>query len=226
MLLHIPQLIDACQAAAMARRIDLSHDWVDGRATVGAQGAQVKCNQQLNDASPLRQELAQQLLDGITRHPLFFAAALPLKIMPPRFNRYAGGGNYGFHVDGSVMRQANGEQLRSDLSCTVFLNDPDSYAGGELTISDNYGEHSVKLAAGDAILYPASSLHCVTPVTSGARLAAFFWVQSMVRDDHQRRQLFEMDSAITRLTDTGADRDALVQLTGVYHNLLRQWADT
>ena len=226
MLLHVPNLLTAEEVSQLRQRLAASNDWVDGRETVGAQGAQVKRNQQLADQSPLRAELAQQVLIALKRNPLFFAAALPLKILPPRFNRYVGGGTYGFHVDGSVMRLNDGEQLRSDLSCTLFLNEPDDYEGGELTISDTYGEHDIKLPAGDAILYPSTSLHCVKPVTRGERLASFFWIQSMVRDESKRRLLFEMDTAITRLTETAADRDALVQLTGSYHNLLRRWAET
>src|SRR5699024_6748748 len=152
------------ELARIRRQLDAAQ-WTDGRETVGAQGAQVKRNLQLPDASPLKAELGKQLLAALHRHPLFFSAALPLKILPPRFNRYEGGGTYGFHVDGSVMQLGNGEQLRSDVSCTLFLNEPDDYDGGELIVSDTYGEHEVKLPAGDAILYPASSLHQVTPVT-------------------------------------------------------------
>ncbi|WP_213979107.1 Fe2+-dependent dioxygenase [Sphingomonas sp. dw_22] len=225
MLLHIPQVLDSEQVAEFRRKLDAA-DWADGRETVGAQGAQVKHNEQLPDASPLKAELGKALLTALERNPLFFAAALPAKILPPRFNRYADGGEYGFHVDGSVMRMPDGSQLRSDVSCTVFLNEPDEYDGGELVVSDTYGEHEVNLSAGDAIVYPSSSLHRVTPVTRGARLASFFWIQSLVRDDSQRRTLFEMDTSIQRLTATGADREAVVQLTGVYHNLLRRWAET
>ena len=156
----------------------------------------------------------------------FFAATLPARVLPPRFNRYTGGGSYGFHVDGAVMKLAREEHLRSDVSCTLFLNQPDEYDGGELIISDTYGEHGVKLPAGDMIVYPSSSLHQVTPVTRGARIASFFWVQSLVRDDTRRRMLLEMDTALTRLRTSGAEAAAVLQLTGVYHNLLRQWAET
>ncbi|MET0290187.1 MAG: Fe2+-dependent dioxygenase [Pseudoxanthomonas sp.] len=225
MLLHIPDILDAQQVRQMHQALDAA-DWTDGRATVGAQGAQVKRNQQLPDASPLREQLGRQILTALEQHPLYFAAALPLRTLPPRFNRYAGGGEYGFHVDGAVMAAGNGAHVRSDLSCTLFLSAPEDYDGGELIISDTYGEHEVKLAAGDLILYPSSSLHRVLPVTRGARTAAFFWIQSMVRHDAQRRTLYELDTAIQRLTATGGDRDALVQLTGVYHNLLRGWAET
>jgi PKHD-type hydroxylase len=224
MLLHIPEILDREQVAHLRRALDAA-DWTDGRETVGAQGARVKRNRQLPDASPLRQELGRIVLAALVRHPLYHAATLPLRTLPPRFNRYEGGGEYGMHVDGSVMALPNGEQLRSDISCTLFLSEPDDYEGGELIVSDTYGEHEVKLPAGDAIIYPSSSLHRVQPVTRGARLAAFFWVQSLIRDDGRRRLLFELDASIQRLTATGADGDAVLQLTGIYHNLLRQWAE-
>ena len=225
MLLHVPAVLTPAQVAEMRTALDAA-EWTDGRQTVGVQGAQVKRNLQLPEASPLRADLGRQILAALSRNPLFFAAALPLKTLPPRFNRYQGGGEYGFHVDGAVMR-ADGElQVRSDLSCTLFLSGPDEYDGGELVISDTYGEHGVKLQAGDLILYPSSSLHRVTPVTRGARVAAFFWIQSMVRDGEQRRMLFEMDTAIEALRRSQADNAAVLQLTGVYHNLLRRWAKT
>ncbi|HEX7731029.1 MAG TPA: Fe2+-dependent dioxygenase [Rhodanobacter sp.] len=225
MLLHIPDILDREQVARLRQALDAA-DWTDGRETVGAQGAEVKRNRQLPDASPLRQELGRIVLAALAKNPLYHAATLPLRTLPPRFNRYEGGGEYGMHVDGSVMALPNGEQLRSDISCTLFLSGPDDYDGGELIVSDTYGEHEVKLPAGDAIIYPSSSLHRVQPVTRGARLAAFFWVQSLVRDDGRRRLLFELDASIQRLTATGADREAVLQLTGVYHNLLRQWAES
>ena len=225
MLLHIPNVLDPAQVAQMRTAL-ASADWTDGRETVGAQGAKVKRNQQLPDASPLRRHLAQTVLAALAKHPLYHAATLPLRTLPPRFNRYEGGGEYGFHVDGAVMRLDGEAQLRSDISCTLFLAEPDEYDGGELVVSDTYGEHEVKLPAGDAIVYPSSSLHRVLPVTRGARIAAFFWVQSLVRDDGRRRLLFELDSSIQALTRTGADANAVLQLTGVYHNLLRQWSET
>lgn len=224
MLLHVPQVLAGEELARLRQALETA-EWTDGRETVGAQGAQVKRNQQLPDASPLRAELGRVVLAALQRSPLFFSAALPLKFLPPRFNRYTGGGEYGFHVDGAVMGLGQGEQLRSDLSCTLFLCEPEEYDGGELVVSDTYGEHEVKLPAGDLILYPSSSLHRVTPVTRGARLASFFWVQSMVRDDARRAMLFEMDAAIEALRRGGADREAVLRLTGVYHNLLRQWAE-
>lgn len=228
MLLHIPNVLSAEEVAGFRRVLDTA-DWADGRETVGHQGAQVKRNQQLADASPLKADLGQRVLAALERNPLFFAAALPLRILPPRFNRYAGGGEYGFHVDGSVMSVGQGTQrthIRSDISCTLFLCEPEEYEGGELIISDTYGEHEVKLPAGDLVVYPSSSLHKVQPVTRGARLASFFWVQSMVRDEAHRRLLWEMDTSIQQLTQDCPQHPSLVSLTGIYHNLLRQWAQT
>ncbi len=224
MLLHIPEVLTRDELARIRQALDAA-EWADGRETVGVQGARVKRNQQLPDASPLKVELGRVISAALERNPLFFASTLPLKSLPPRFNRYTGGGEYGFHVDGAVMRLGNGEQLRSDVSCTLFLAEPDEYDGGELIVSDTYGEHEIKLPAGDLIVYPSSSLHKVAPVTRGARLAAFFWVQSMVRDDARRRMLFEMDTAIETLRRGDADHGAVLQLTGVYHNLLRQWTE-
>jgi PKHD-type hydroxylase len=225
MLLHIPRILDREQVEHMRHVLERA-DWTDGRETVGNQGAKVKRNRQLPDASPLRAELGRIVLAAAARHPLYHAATLPLRTLAPRFNRYEGGGHYGAHVDGSVMGLPDGGQLRSDISCTVFLSDPDDYDGGELIVSDTYGEHEVKLPAGDAVIYPSSSLHRVQPVSRGARLAAFFWVQSLVRDDGRRRLLFQLDTSIQRLAGTGADPDAVLQLTGIYHNLLRQWAES
>ena len=226
MLLHIPNVLPREQVEQIRAELEAA-DWTDGRETVGAQGAQVKRNQQLPDTSALRRQLGQLVQAALARHPLYHAATLPLRMLPPRFNRYADGGQYGFHVDGAVMAlPGEGGQLRSDISCSLFLNEPEDYDGGELIISDTYGEHEVKLPAGDLIVYPSSSLHRVAPVTRGARLASFFWVQSLVRDDARRRMLFELDTSIQTLTRSGADAAALLQLTGVYHNLLRQWAET
>lgn len=225
MLLHIPDVLTKEELAYLCGALEQA-PWGDGRETVGSQGAQVKRNEQLPDASPLKAELGGIVLGALERHPLFFAAALPARILPPRFNRYTGGGTYGFHVDGAVMKLAREDHLRSDVSCTLFLNNPEEYDGGELIVSDTYGEHEVKLPAGDMIVYPSSSLHQVTPVTRGARIASFFWVQSLVRDDARRRMLLEMDTALTRLRSDGADNAAVLQLTSVYHNLLRQWAET
>lgn len=230
MLLHVPEVLGKSDVADIRNTLD-SAAWTDGRETVGAQGARVKRNLQLPDASPLREELGQRVLRALAGNPLYFAAVLPLRTLPPRFNRYEGGGTYGFHVDGSVMAvraDAGGgvEQLRSDIACTLFLSEPGDYDGGELVVNDTYGEHEVKLPAGDLIVYPANSLHKVQPVTRGARLAAFFWVQSMVRDEACRRMLFDMDVAIQTLTREGANPDAILTLTSAYHNLLRRWAET
>lgn len=225
MLLHIPQVLTADEVAEFRRRLDTA-EWTDGRETVGHRGAKVKRNEQLPDTSPQKAELGRAVLAALKRSPLFFAAALPRKILPPRFNRYSGGGEYGFHIDGAVMSIGEEAHLRSDVSCTLFLNDPDEYDGGRLIISDTYGEHVVAKPAGDAVIYPSSSLHRVEPVTRGARIASFFWIQSLVRDEGQRRTLFELDTSIQKLTLDGADEDALLQLTGVYHNLLRCWSET
>ena len=230
MLLHVPEILGKHEVADFRNRLDAA-SWVDGRETVGAQGARVKRNRQLPDASPEREQLGQRVLAALAASPLYFAAVLPLRTLPPRFNCYEGGGTYGFHVDGSVMALRAGagngvEQLRSDIACTLFLSEPEEYDGGELVVSDTYGEHEVKLPAGDLIVYPANSLHTVQPVTRGARLASFFWVQSMVRDETCRRLLFDMDTAIQTLTREGADEQAVLSLTSAYHNLLRRWAET
>lgn len=229
MLLHIPSILSPTQLADMRAALAFA-EWIDGRATVGAQGAQVKRNQQLADRSPLSQRLGEVVLTALAANPLFHAATLPAQILPPRFNRYEGGGEYGFHVDGAVMGLTGNDgqpasQLRSDVSCTLFLAEPADYDGGELIISDTYGEHDVKLPAGDLIVYPSSSLHRVAPVTRGARVASFFWVQSLVRDAEQRRMLLELDTSIQSLTATGAERESVLRLTNVYHNLLRRWAE-
>jgi PKHD-type hydroxylase len=225
MLLHIPDILDQAQVRAIRQALDEA-TWTDGRETVGPQGAKVKRNLQLPDASPLRAELGRVVLDALARNPLYHAATLPLRTLAPRFNRYEGGGQYGFHIDGAVMSLPNGEQLRSDISCTLFLAEPDEYDGGELIIEDTYGVQQVKLAAGDMIVYPATSLHQVAPVTRGVRLASFFWAQSLVRSDTQRALLFDMDTAIQRLNSTQADDAARRSLVGCYHNLLRLWSET
>jgi len=226
MLMHIPEVLSKAQVAGMREAME-GAGWTDGRETVGPQGAKVKRNLQLPDASPLRKELGDVVVAALQRHPLFHSAVLPLRTLSPRFNRYEGGGEYGFHIDGAVMHSGTGDtHVRSDVSCTLFLSEPDEYDGGELIVSDTYGEHEVKLPAGDAIVYPSSSLHRVTPVTRGARVASFFWIQSLVRDDGERRLLLEMDAAIRSLSASGADQASILQLTGVYHNLLRRWAET
>lgn len=202
-------------------------DWTDGRATAGHQAVQVKRNLQLAPGSADAVTLGEAVLAALGRNATFVAAALPLKVMPPGFNRYEDGGAYGEHIDSAVLSVGNGaHRVRSDISATLFLSDPEEYDGGELVIQDSYGEHRVKHRAGTLVLYPASSLHGVTPVTRGARLASFFWVQSLVRQDAQRRLLWDLDLSIQRLRQTGADETALNRLTGLYHNLLRQWSET
>jgi PKHD-type hydroxylase len=227
MLLHIPQLLNPEQLAAMVTRLSNAGDaWVDGRATAGYQGAPVKHNQQLAEGSAPARELGDTILAALERHPLFISAVLPNRVYPPLFNRYAAGMTFGNHVDGAVRLLRNGDKLRTDVSATLFLSNPDDYDGGELKIEDNYGMHQVKLAAGDMIVYPASSVHRVEPVTRGTRLASFFWIQSLVRDDNHRTILFDMDTAIQRLNATQADDAARRTLVGCYHNLLRNWTVT
>jgi PKHD-type hydroxylase len=225
MMLHIPGVLDAEQVRVMRARL-IASDWIDGRASVGTQGAQVKRNRQLAEGSPLAVELGQVVSSTLMAHPQFFSAVLPLRILPPFFNSYAGGEHYGPHVDGAIRAQRGGSPVRADVSCTVFLSDPDEYDGGELAVVDTYGTHEVKLPAGDAIVYASSSVHEVRPVTRGERVASFLWVQSMVRDDGRRAMLFELDTTIQALRAQHGDGPALVALTGHYHNLLRMWAET
>jgi PKHD-type hydroxylase len=225
MMLHIPGVLNPDQVNAMRARLHAT-DWVDGRASVGTQGAQVKRNRQLAEGSPAAVELGQLVSAALMANPLFFSSVLPLRILPPYFNSYAGGEHYGAHVDGAIRAQRGGAAVRSDVSCTVFLSDPDEYEGGELTVIDTYGAHEVKLPAGDAIVYPSTSVHEVRPVTGGERVASFLWVQSMVRDDWKRAMLFELDTNIQALRAQHGDGPALVALTGHYHNLLRMWAET
>ncbi|MDM0074160.1 Fe2+-dependent dioxygenase [Variovorax sp. J2P1-59] len=225
MMLHVPEVLSAEQVREIRASLDAT-DWVDGRETVGDQGAQVKRNRQLPEQSPVGRELGKTILGALARNPLFFSAALPLRFVPPLFNRYEGGEHYGLHVDGSVRSvPGTGEQLRTDLSCTLFLCDPGDYEGGELEVVDTYGTHEVKLPAGDLILYPSSSLHRVHPVTAGARVCSFFWLQSMVRDDRQRALLFELDQVIQRLRGRLGECEESIALTGQYHNLLRMWSE-
>ena len=225
MMLHVPGVLNADQVRETRAALDAA-DWVDGRETVGAQGAQVKRNRQLPEHSPVGRELAKGILAALSRNALFFSAALPLRFVPPLFNRYEGGEHYGLHVDGSIRSvPVTGERLRTDLSCTLFLCDPQDYEGGELEVVDTYGTHEVKLPAGDLILYPSSSLHRVQPVTHGTRTCAFFWLQSMVRDDTRRRMLFELDQTILKLRARSGESEEAVALTSHYHNLLRMWSE-
>ncbi|MEB6631614.1 PKHD-type hydroxylase YbiX [Kluyvera cryocrescens] len=205
---------------------ELNHaEWVDGRATVGAQGAQVKNNQQVDTRSERYAQLQAKVLDAVNRHSLFFAAALPKTISSPLFNRYQQQETYGFHVDGAVRQHPHSGWMRTDLSATLFLSSPESYDGGELTINDTYGQHSVKLPAGDLVLYPSSSLHCVTPVTRGIRVASFMWIQSMIRDDKRRAMLFELDGTIQSLKNQHGESAEALSLLNLYHNLLREWSE-
>jgi PKHD-type hydroxylase len=225
MLIQIADLFTAAEAADIRRRLEAA-EWVDGKVTAGYQSSQVKQNRQLPEGHPLSQELGNLILQRLGRNNLFMAAALPRKIFPPLFNRYEGGESFGYHVDNAVRPVAGtAERVRTDLSATLFLSEPDSYDGGELIIDDVYGARHVKLPAGHMVLYPGTSLHRVNPVTRGTRISSFFWMQSLVREDSQRSLLLELDVAIQRLNQDVRDHPALVQLTGVYHNLLRRWVD-
>ncbi|SEQ46404.1 Fe2+-dependent dioxygenase [Sphingobium sp. YR768] len=226
MLIAIPDLIDAPGVAAIRAIIDAA-EWVDGNATSGHQSALVKRNMQLPEDCAAARQAGQMVLDALGRSPLFIAAALPLRIFPPFFNSYASGQAFGLHVDNAMrMQPGTGMRIRSDLSITVFLEEPDAYDGGELTIETLFGVQQVKLPAGHAVLYPSSSLHRVEPVTRGRRVASFFWVQSMIRDDSARQMLFDLDRSVQGVAaDLGQDHSEVVRLTGLYHNLLRRWAD-
>jgi PKHD-type hydroxylase len=225
MLLQIPQVLNAEQVAQFRARMD-GATWIDGNVTSGFQSAQAKKNEQLGEESREARELGDAIVAALGRNQLFFSAALPKRIFPPLFNRYRGGMEFGNHVDGAVRVHApSGLRIRTDISATLFLAAPEDYDGGELLVEDAFGVQKVKLPAGDMILYPSTSLHRVTPVTRGMRVASFFWIQSMVRDDAQRSLLFDMDMAIMRLTREAPGSVALVSLTGCYHNLLRMWAE-
>ncbi|HKV10804.1 MAG TPA: Fe2+-dependent dioxygenase [Thermoanaerobaculia bacterium] len=225
MLLQIPDVLTAEQVA-MARQLLDRADWVDGRVTAGHQSARAKDNQQLPEDSPAARELGQIVLGALQRNPLFITAALPLQVFPPLFNRYRGGQSFGTHVDNAI-RQLPGtpHRIRTDLSATLFFTGPDEYDGGELMVEDTYGVHSVKLPPGYLVLYPSTSLHHVRPVTRGARVCSFFWIQSMIRDDAERTLLFDLDAAIQRISRDVPDHPSAVQLTGLYHNLIRRWAE-
>lgn len=224
MIVQIPDVLSRDQVRHARQRL-LAADWVSGLATAGHQGARVKNNRQIAEGSPLALELGDMVLIALEKHPLFISAALPARVYPPMFNRYEGGEAFGTHVDNALrLIPGSADRLRTDISATLFLADPEDYDGGELLIEDTYGAHAVKLPAGHLVLYPSTSLHRVEPVTRGARLACFFWIQSMVRDAAQRALLLDMDTSIQRLAQTEADEAARVQLTGCYHNLLRMWA--
>ncbi|MGL4315500.1 MAG: Fe2+-dependent dioxygenase [Pseudomonas sp.] len=226
MMVHIPRVLSPEQVAE-CRQLLQQAQWVDGKATAGFQSAMAKDNMQLPEDAPQARQMGELILQALSRNPLFISAALPSKVFPPLFNCYQGGQSFGLHVDNAVREvRSTGERIRTDLSATLFFTNPDEYDGGELLVEDTYGAHSVKLPAGDLILYPSTSLHRVNPVTRGARVCSFFWLQSMVRDDGQRSLLFDLDSSIQQLNrELGAGHASSVQLTGVYHNLLRRWAD-
>jgi PKHD-type hydroxylase len=225
MLIEIPALLSPTQVARFRARL-AEASWVDGNVTSGHQSARAKHNEQLPEDSAVSRELGAIVMDALGTSPLFFSAALPKQVFPPLFNRYAPGMAFGNHVDSAFRtHDAMRLRIRTDLSATLFLSDPESYDGGELVIEDTYGPRAVKLAAGSLVLYPATSLHRVQPVTRGERLASFFWVQSMVRDDAHRTLLFDMDLAIVRLSRERPGDPALVSLTGIYHNLLRMWGE-
>ncbi|WP_345789690.1 Fe2+-dependent dioxygenase [Luteolibacter soli] len=229
MILCIPDVLSPEQTAEYRRLLE-SADWQDGKATAGHQAAKAKDNMQIPATHPVALEVGSGILRALAANPLFQSAALPLHFLPPMFNRYSGGQTFGTHVDGSI-RQIPGtsHRIRTDLSCTLFFAGPEEYVGGELIIEDTYGSKSVKLPAGHMVVYPSTSLHQVTPVTRGTRLCSFFWLQSIIRSDEQRSLLFDLDIAIQRLSSALPDHEAAsqsaVQLTGVYHNLIRQWAE-
>ena len=225
MLLQIGALLVPDQIRLLRSRLDAAV-WDDGRLTAGHLSTQVKANRQLPQEDATARELSDEVLRALERSPRFISGALPRHVYPPLFNRYEPGMSFGGHVDNAI-RQIPGtpHRLRTDISATVFLSEPDDYDGGELVIEDTYGTHSVKFAAGDMALYPSSSVHRVLPVTRGVRTAAFFWIQSMIRDDADRRLLFDLDLSIQELTQTGANSDAVVRLTACYHNLLRRWGE-
>jgi len=225
MLLAIPDVLTREQLS-QGRQLLESTDWIDGRITAGHQSARTKDNLQIPEDHPVARQLGEMILSALGQNALFISAALPSRVFPPLFNHYTGGQSFGTHVDNAI-RQVTGtpHRIRTDLSATLFFTHPDEYDGGELVIEDTYGAHSVKLPAGHMVLYPATSLHHVRPVTRGARVSSFFWIQSMIRDDGQRTMLFDLDTAIQRLNQDVPDHPSAVQFTGIYHNLLRQWAE-
>src|SRR6059058_1250616 len=228
MLICVPEVLSKDDVADFRRIMDAA-DWEDGRSTAGAQSALVKKNQQLPPNGEVSRQLGKRIVSVLTGNARFISAAIPLQIFPPLFNRYAAsdGHHFGIHVDNAVRGdRLTGLRIRTDLSVTLFLSEPEEYEGGELVVEDLYGSHEIKLAAGDLVLYPASSLHLVTPVTRGMRVASFFWLQSMVRDSHARSLIFDLDTSLQALVERlGRDDPETVKLTGIYHNLIRYWAE-
>jgi PKHD-type hydroxylase len=225
MLITIPNVLTAAQLLH-ARQTLSSAEWVDGRITAGYQSAQTKDNLQIPEGSPVAQEIGDMILNALGQNPLFISAALPMKVFPPLFNNYGPGHSFGLHVDNAIRHvKGSSHRVRSDLSATLFLTPPEDYDGGDLIIEDTYGIHKAKLPLGQMVVYPSSSLHRVEPVTRGRRVSSFFWIQSMVRSDAQRTLLFDLDNATQRVNRDTPASPAAVQLTGIYHNLLRQWAE-
>tara|TARA_R110000772_G_scaffold176938_4_gene288574 strand:+ start:399 stop:1076 length:678 start_codon:yes stop_codon:yes gene_type:complete len=224
MLLEIPQVFSTEEAVEMKQAL-LAAEWVDGRVTAGHQSAQAKQNRQIPEQSDVAQAAGKRVLQALQKNGLFMSAALPQRVFPPLFNRYEGGEHFHNHVDNAIRSLPMGGQIRTDLSATLFLSNTDEYEGGELLIDDTYGAHRIKLPAGSMVLYPSTSLHKVTPVTQGSRICSFFWIQSMVRDDGQRTLLFDLDMSIHKLRQQQGDSDIVVSQTGIYHNLLRRWAE-
>jgi PKHD-type hydroxylase len=225
MMVHIPRVLSPAQVARCHAVMEQAA-WEDGRATAGHQSGRVKHNLQLPEAAAEARELGAMVLDALGRNPLFISAVLPREIFPPLFNRYDAGMTFGAHVDNAIRGYLDTPlQIRTDISATLFISEPADYDGGELVVVDTYGQHSVKLPAGDMIVYPGTSLHHVTPITRGSRIASFFWIQSMVRSDTQRSLLFDLDTAIIKLSRDHPDHPTVVELTSVYHNLLRQWSE-
>jgi PKHD-type hydroxylase len=225
MLLKIPDILTKLQVTELRARFDTA-TWIDGKESAGHQSIKVKNNLQLGLNDPLTHEVGMQIIDALEKNPVFVSAALPLKVSPPLFNKYQDGGYYGTHIDSAIRQIPNTpHRLRTDLSATLFLSEPDEYEGGELIIEDSYGTYALKLPAGHLVLYESGSLHNVTPVTNGARIASFMWVQSMIRSSQNRILLLDLDNSIQTLTNQGSDANTVTQLTGVYHNLLRMWSD-
>jgi PKHD-type hydroxylase len=225
MLIQIADVLSTEQVRTGRTALEAA-DWVDGKVTAGHQSGRTKDNVQIPERHPAARQVGEQILQELQRNPLFISAALPLRVFPPLFNRYSGGQSFGNHVDNAIRHSvASGARIRTDLSATLFFTAPEEYDGGELVVEDTYGVHRVKLPAGHMVLYPSTSLHHVTPVTRGSRLCSFFWIQSMVRDDGERTLLFDLDRAIQRISNDAPDHPSALELTGVYHNLLRRWAE-